>query len=63
MHEVYSEQTGELIWERMEDVVERDIMPLVQLELDPPVQPLPPAEKDTLLEWLRAGAPQGEECE
>lgn len=56
-------------WQIMQGVVERDAMPYVELNnpptsLMPPVQPLTPDEKATLLGWLKQGAPPlgGTDC-
>jgi hypothetical protein len=57
--------TNEQWWQVMQGVVDRDFMPYVALNgpptnLMPPVQPLTPAEKATLLGWLNQGAlPEG----
>jgi hypothetical protein len=48
-----------LIWERMIGALESDFMPLrgspIEI-IDPPIQPLDPTCKNTLLTWLRQGA-------
>ena len=54
IHEV---RGGRPVYDRMRSVLEDDYMPPVVIPLDPPVQPLTAAEKATLLEWVRAGAP------
>ena len=50
---------GEPVWHHMISVLEIDFMPLRTLPItviDPPIQPLDPACKNTLLTWLRQGA-------
>lgn len=50
--------------EALERVVRNGTMPLMDRDLVPEVEPLTTAERDLLLEWLSAGAPEGEsECE
>lgn len=45
-------------------VVRNGSMPFVELDLEPEVEPLSAAEKELLMEWLEAGAPEGEgSCE
>ncbi len=46
-----------LVYEAMLPAIETDFMPLTQLELDPPVEPLTPEEKAPMLDWLRDEAP------
>jgi hypothetical protein len=46
-----------LVYEAMLPAIESDFMPFTQLELDPPVEPLTPDEKSTMLDWLESGAP------
>jgi hypothetical protein len=46
-----------LVFEAMLPAIETDFMPLTQLELEPPVEPLEPEEKELMLEWLSSGAP------
>ncbi len=46
-----------LVYQAMLPAIETDFMPLTQLKLDPPVEPLTPEEKTLLLDWLAAGAP------
>lgn len=52
-----------LVWVRMIRVLEIDFMPLLTLPIEivnPPIQPLDPTCKNTLLTWLRQGAkPEG----
>jgi uncharacterized membrane protein len=50
--------TGELVYERMRDVVSSGIMPPTSGNYDPPVDPLTCAERTTLLSWLNADAPR-----
>lgn len=45
------------IWKRMYNAVNTGFMPFVALPLDPPVEPLTPQEKDTLLAWLECALP------
>ena len=45
-----------LVYEAMLPAIESDFMPFTELELDPPVEPLTPSEKTTLVTWLEAGA-------
>lgn len=52
--------SGKPIWQHMETMVSQDLMPPTTFPLEPPVEPLPEAEKAKLLEWLRAGAPEGD---
>jgi len=51
-----AEQDFGLVYELMLPAIESDYMPLTELELDPPVEPLSSVEKRTLLDWLEAGA-------
>jgi hypothetical protein len=46
-----------LVYEAMLPAIETDFMPLTQLELEPPVEPLTPQEKTLLLDWLEDEAP------
>ena len=46
----------QLVYQAMLPAIESDFMPYTELELDPPVQPLTNDEKETLLDWLEAGA-------
>lgn len=43
-------------YEMMGGAVGRDFMPPVWLDVDPPVQPLPCSEKQTLVTWVDQGA-------
>ncbi len=43
----------------MKRVIENGSMPFMDRDLEPPVEPLTNEEKELLLEWLRAGAPEG----
>jgi len=54
----------QLVYEAMLPAIETDFMPFMELDLDPPVQPLTPSEKTTLVTWLEAGAlpVTGETC-
>jgi hypothetical protein len=45
------------VYDRMLLAVETEFMPPLQLETTPAVEPLTPAEKSVLLDWVRAGAP------
>jgi hypothetical protein len=45
------------IYKRMHNAVKTDFMPFVALPLEPPVEPLTPAEKAKLLEWLECALP------
>ncbi len=47
-----AEYIGKPIYVRMQNAVETEFMPLTALQLDPPVEKLTAAEKDTLLAWL-----------
>ncbi len=50
---------GEPVWHHMINVLEIDFMPLRTLPIEiinPPIQPLDPTCKNTLLTWLRQGA-------
>lgn len=47
----------QLVYEAMLVAVESGFMPLVELELTPPVEDLTSAEKTTLVSWLENGAP------
>lgn len=53
----YDDTQVEERYEHMGDAVDRDFMPPLWLELDPPVEPLSCAEKATLLAWVDQGAP------
>lgn len=44
-------------YEHMGNAIERDFMPPLWLELDPPVVPLSCSEEATLLAWIDADAP------
>jgi hypothetical protein len=46
-----------LVYEAMLPAIETDFMPLTQLDLEPPVEPLTPGEKALLLDWLQSDAP------
>jgi hypothetical protein len=46
----------QLVYQAMLPAIESDFMPLTEIELDPPVQPLTANEKETLLDWLEGGA-------
>jgi hypothetical protein len=52
-----AEYSGKLIYVRMHNAVNTDFMPLTALQLDPPVEKLTAAEKDTLLAWLVCAEP------
>lgn len=54
-----------LVYEAMLPAIETDFMPFTQLDLDPPVEPLTPEEKELMLDWLRSDAPAelGPACE
>jgi hypothetical protein len=43
--------------QRMYEMIESRVMPLVELPLDPPVEPLTDGEYDSMLDWLDQGAP------
>lgn len=48
----------------LQRVIKNGSMPFMDRDLEPEVEPLTSAEKELLLEWLAADAPQGEEdCE
>lgn len=47
----------QLVYEAMLPAIESGFMPLTQLPLEPPVEPLGPQEKTLLLDWLADGAP------
>ena len=50
--------------EALERVIRNGSMPLMDRDLEPEVEPLTTAERELLLEWLAAGAPEGEsDCE
>jgi hypothetical protein len=57
--------TDMLRWQRMEEVVRSDFMPLRGLNLDPPVELLTCEEKSTLMGWFEQCAPPegGTECD
>ena len=57
--ETYDEVMIQII--AIERAIERGTMPM-QLALEPEVEPLTPAEKEAILEWIDAGAPRGD-CE
>jgi hypothetical protein len=61
----YPPGSGQLVYQRMRGMVAYGRMPPLGQPMDPPVEPLTDAEKDTLLVWLREGALPygGEECE
>jgi hypothetical protein len=55
-----------LVYQAMLEAVDDDFMPPTWLDVNPPVQPLTTVEKQTLLDWLEAGAPPADalvECE
>lgn len=55
---------GKPVWQWMLEVVSNGFMPYMgDPNLQPPVQPLGAAEKQTLLEWLKAGAPAGHDVQ
>lgn len=48
----------------LERVIRNGSMPFLDRDLEPEVEPLTTAERELLLEWLAAGAPEGEgSCE
>ncbi len=47
-------------YERMQSAIETSFMPATFVKLEPPVEPLTDAEREVLLAWLVAGAPEGE---
>jgi hypothetical protein len=57
--------SGRLRHERMFEVVRDDVMPFRFSTIEPPVEPLSPADKATLLNWLAQGAQPlgGRACE
>lgn len=46
----------------IERVVKNGSMPFVDRDLSPPVEPLTTSEKEMFLEWLAAGAPEGDDA-
>ena len=50
------EEAGIVRWERMQDMVDRRLMPPPGLELTPPAQMPTEAERELLLAWFEAGA-------
>jgi len=50
--------SGDRVYEDMLDAVETGFMPPTAGAYTPPVEPLTCAEKATLLDWLKAGAPR-----
>jgi hypothetical protein len=45
------------VWQRMREAIATNFMPLMaDPQLSPPVRPLTPEQKDTMLGWLDAGA-------
>lgn len=60
----YPPASGMWLTDRMTHAIRHRVMPPTTLPLDPPVEPLTGAEKDTLLAWLEEGALAfgGERC-
>lgn len=60
----YPPGSGQLVSQRMHGMIAYGRMPPLGQPMDPPVEPLTDAEKDTLLVWLREGALPygGEDC-
>lgn len=59
------EVSGIVRYDRMQDMVDRRLMPPAEPELDPPAEPLTNAERALLLDWFDQGAKPagGTECE
>lgn len=53
----YDDTQDENRYEHMGEAVDRDFMPPLWLEVDPPVERLSCSEKATLLAWVDQGAP------
>lgn len=56
--ELHAEYLGEPVYKRLGRAVQTGFMPN-RIPANPPVEPLSPAEKQTLLTWVAAGAPRG----
>ncbi|MEZ4370458.1 MAG: hypothetical protein R3B07_06515 [Polyangiaceae bacterium] len=63
LEEIHRVRGGEPLYRRMLDALEEDFMPPVTLKVEPPVQDISDADREVLLEWTRAGAPEGEACQ
>jgi hypothetical protein len=57
LEDFHEETTVGPVYERAASLVEDGFMPYPDSSLTPPVEPLTPAEKTLLLDWLNAGAP------
>jgi hypothetical protein len=56
--ELHAEYLGEPVYKRLGRAVQTGFMPN-RIPANPPVEPLSSAEKQTLLDWVAAGAPRG----
>lgn len=63
LEEIHRVRGGQPLYRRMHEALEEDFMPPVTLNVEPPVQDISDADRDVLLEWTQAGAPEGEACE
>lgn len=53
---------GSLIIDMMKDQISADLMPPLDAMVSPPVSPLTPAQKKTLLDWLEAGGSKSDQA-
>lgn len=56
--ELHAEYHGEPVYKRLGRAVQTGFMPN-RVPANPPVEPLSPVEKQTLIDWVAAGAPRG----
>ncbi|MEZ4229288.1 MAG: hypothetical protein R3B89_08995 [Polyangiaceae bacterium] len=63
LEEIHRVRGGEPLYRRMLEALEDDFMPPVTLKVEPPVADISDADRQVLLEWTRAGAPEGQACE
>ncbi|MCB9607609.1 MAG: hypothetical protein H6716_13525 [Polyangiaceae bacterium] len=63
LDEIHRVRGGEPLYRRMLDALEEDFMPPVTLKVEPPVQDISDTDRDVLIAWTRAGAPEGEACQ
>ena len=52
------DRNGEPIYKRLARSIETGFMPF-NIPANPPIEPLTDAEKKTLLDWVKNGAPRG----
>lgn len=63
LEQIHAVRGGKPVFERMHEALETNLMPPVGLPVDPPVDPISHAQRETLLRWTAQGAPEGPRCE